>query len=197
MPEKDELDLLLDSALSTYADPGADSGLEQRVLAAIEVARHSERPRLFAKARRWLPCAIAIPIAAGLLLLWLSIPKSVHAPISTPQIAERHPAPQNIVSTSQPVQPPPNTAHRRHRSPSAIPPSAPDQVARSLPLPKLDVFPTPSPLSPEERALVTVAETGPPSQREALIESQQHPDAPLSIAALNIPPLAASGGGKD
>ena len=32
MPEKDDLDRLLDSALSTYADPGPESGLEERVL---------------------------------------------------------------------------------------------------------------------------------------------------------------------
>lgn len=198
MPEKDELDLLLDSALATYADPGPDAGLEHRVLAAMEAARHpAERPRVFTKTRRWLPWAVAVPIAAGLLLLWLSIPKPVHAPTSTPQIAERHQAAENFPTISQPVQPPRNNAHHPHRSQPAMNPSVPSQAARAIPLPKLDVFPTPTPLSPEERALVTVAETGPPSQREALIKSQQHSDAPLSIAELNIPPLAAPGAGKN
>ena len=198
MPDQDELDLLLDSALSTYADPGPDSGLEHRVLAAIDVARHSgERPRVFAKTRRWLPWAIAVPVAAGLLLLWLSIPKSVHAPTSTQQFAERHQPPENISSTAHPSQPLRKAVHPSHHSAQAMHPSAPAQVARAMPLPKLDVFPTPAPLSAEERVLVTVADTGPPSEREALIESQEPPDAPLSIAALNIPPLAAPGGGKN
>src|SRR5450631_1222883 len=38
MPDKDDLDLLLDSALSTYADPGPRAGLEERVLSALNVA---------------------------------------------------------------------------------------------------------------------------------------------------------------
>ena len=63
-------------------------------------------------------------------------------------------------------------------------------------LPKLDVFPAPAPLTPEERSLAAVADAGPPPQRDALIESQKNLDTPLNIAALNIPPLAAPGEGN-
>ncbi|HEX8812227.1 MAG TPA: hypothetical protein VF742_09575, partial [Terracidiphilus sp.] len=55
---QDHLDLLIDSALSTYAEPRA--GLEARVLKhlAAQPAR-----------RRWLPFAIALPIAAACAIL--------------------------------------------------------------------------------------------------------------------------------
>ncbi len=58
MREKDELDSLLDAALVTYADPGPDSGLEQRILARISAenfAASAPAPR-----RRWLPWGIAL-----------------------------------------------------------------------------------------------------------------------------------------
>ena len=44
MREKDDLDLLIDSALATYADPGPDSGLEDRVLVTLAAVR-TETPR--------------------------------------------------------------------------------------------------------------------------------------------------------
>ena len=48
MGNSDELDILLDSALTTYADPGPDSGLDQRILTRIstEAAPAPRRPRL-------------------------------------------------------------------------------------------------------------------------------------------------------
>ncbi len=91
MPENDELDLLLDSALATYADPGPNSGLEQRVLAGLEAARRSgeHHPRAFAGTRRWLPWAIAVPVAASLLILWLSSTRFVRTPATQPRTSLR------------------------------------------------------------------------------------------------------------
>jgi len=195
MPEKDDLDLLLDSALSTYADPGPDSGLEQRVLAAVAAARVEQGAT--AKPRRsWLPWAIALPVAAGLLILWLAIPKVVHSPVTPPRTADNN-KPVNAPFVSPPANPSQKLGHHSHPSGPAIHPAPPPQVAHAAPSPKLDVFPTPAPLSPEERALVTVADAGPAAPRQALIEAQQQPDAPLSVAALNIPPLAQPDEGKN
>lgn len=222
MPEKDELDLLLDSALATYADPGPDSGLEQRVLAGLEAARKSgERPRAFAATRRWLPWAIAVPVAAGLLILWLSNARIVRTPATQPQSTlqanRSQPSSPGSISTPQQERPSGAKAPKASRIRTAPLKSCPDpepmrapgtcpatelavspgsQIAHAA-LPKLDVFPTPAPLSAEERTLVAVADAGPPPQRDALIESQKNLDTPLNIAALNIPPLAAPGEGKN
>ena len=91
MREKDDLDLLIDSALATYADPGPDSGLEDRVLVTLAAVRtNTSRVRTHWR-RRWLPWAVAIPIAAGLLFLWLSPARHKPLPASDPQqrVAER------------------------------------------------------------------------------------------------------------
>lgn len=210
MPEKDELDLLLDSALATYADPGPDSRLEQRLLAAVAVAR-TEQAAAAKPRRRWLPWAIAIPVAAGLLILWLSLGTTVHTPSTQLQMAHHQDAPTTEALATKPSE------HGQAKHPSEA--KAGSEVAVSVPfgfrqgklkpcadtkplcgkrsIPKLDVFPTPAPLSAEERTLVAVADNGPASPRDALIVSQQHTDAPLSIAALNIPPLATHGEGKN
>jgi hypothetical protein len=63
------------------------------------------------------------------------------------------------------------------------------QAAKSAPLPKLDVFPTPQPLTPQEQALAVFAIHGPEPERKALAKAQQQIDAPLSIAAIHIPPV--------
>ncbi len=207
MPENDELDLLLDAALSTYADPGPDSGLEQRVLAAIRMAGETEGAETVRTQRRhWLPWAIAVPLAAGMLILWLSFGRVVHVPSTQPQLALHANTPLNEPHTAEipvpahPEHPSAAKAHHEFAAVSARLKSCPfktTDAANCAPLPKLDVFPTPIPPSAEERALVAVANTGPASQRQALIASQQHTDAPLSIAALNIPPLAVPGEGKN
>ena len=97
MREKDPLDLLIDSALSTYADPGPDSGLEDRVLTAVAVRNETSRVRA-RWSPRWLPWAIAVPIAAVLILLWLSIARNKPLPDSAPQQAHQ--------SQPRPIAPP-------------------------------------------------------------------------------------------
>src|SRR5215472_7488723 len=80
MPDKDDLDLLLDSALATYGGPGPETGLEQRVLSSLAAARAAEQERRArAWPRRWLAWAIAVPVAAS-LLLWIGISRTVRPP---------------------------------------------------------------------------------------------------------------------
>ena len=62
--------------------------------------------------------------------------------------------------------------------------------------PKLIVFPTPQPLTAEEQTLLAAATRGSEAQRQALLESKPV-EAPLSIASLNIPPLAPPDEGKN
>jgi hypothetical protein len=207
MPEKDNLDVRLDSALATYADPGPESGLEDRVLVGLQAARSSgERRRLFDWPR--LTWAVALPVAV--CLLWVSLAKVVHAP-STQSQAPSQPEPSQ--SAQAPAQPPavkmrPSRARALSHSGSTSAPlkSCPvtkaacdvsADVAKAVPVPKLDVFPAPQPLTGEERVLVAAATNRSPAEREALAASQKQADAPLSIADLNIPPLAPPDEGKN
>ncbi len=187
MREKDDLDLLIDSALATYADPGPGSGLEDRLLATLSTVR-TATPRVHTRWRsHWLPWAVAIPIAAGLLFLWLAPRRDKPLPASDPRQA-RSAAPRAIApraNSSSEVRP---QVPRRHvvRSAQA---TSPVQNAQAAPLPKLDVFPTPQPLTADERALVLVVTQTPLPAREALVEAQSLDAQPVRIAEIHIPPL--------
>ena len=56
-------------------------------------------------------------------------------------------------------------------------------------LPKLDVFPAPQPLTPQEQALVTYISRASAAKIQALIKKQNEPEQPLNISALRILPL--------
>jgi hypothetical protein len=67
--------------------------------------------------------------------------------------------------------------------------TSPVQNAQAAPLPKLDVFPTPQPLTAEERALVVIVTQTPLPAREALVEAQSLDAQPVRIAEIHIPQL--------
>ena len=187
MREKDDLDLLIDSALTTSADPGPDSGLEDRLLATLSPAR-TETPQVPSGIRRrWLPWAVALPIAVGLLFLWLLQGRDKPLPVLQPQ--EAHSAAPNAIAphanSSTEVRPAAPHTHRVR----VTQPTSPSQTAQAAPLPKLDVFPTPQPLTAEERALVEVVMQAPLPAREALVEAQSLDTVPIRIAEIRIPPL--------
>jgi len=183
MPDRDELDLLLRSALNTYADPGPESDLARRILARISAEAAPAPPR------RWLPWVIAPPIAACLLvLIFRSGPWPAHRPSG--HAGQTPTSTQSLIATAHPEMPstPRHIQSRNSRTPE------PQQhravlAAKTAPLPKLDVFPTPQPLTPEEQALAVFAAHAPESERQSLIEAQANADAPLSIAAIQIQPL--------
>ncbi len=202
MREKDDLDVLLDSALSTYADPGQDSrldsgldsGLAQRILARIAAVRESAE-RTPATRRRWLPWAIALPAAACVLLFIVLGPKIVQQP-SSRTTAVAHSPEQSAALSAPTTAARPEPVHRTRRPTSKAQSVPLHRAAPPTPLPKLDIFPTPQPLTPEERALVIVATQIPESQRQALVEAQRQGDEPLSVAAIHIPPLELPEVGK-
>jgi hypothetical protein len=187
MREKDNLDLLIDSALATYADPGPDSGLEDRMVATLS-RLHSEKPRVRARWRRhWLPWAVAIPIAAGVLFLWLSPRRDKPLPASASQ-ESRSAAPGPIfprADSSSEARP----KHPQRHAVRIAQPATQAQAAQAAPLPKLDVFPTPQPLTAEERALAVVITQTPLPARKALVEAQSLDASPVRIAEIHIPPL--------
>lgn len=188
MHEDDELDLLLDSALSAYADPGKDSGLEERILTRISTCVSA--PAAPAPRRRWMVWAIALPLTACLLLFLFSGPRPTHPPIS------------HVGQEPRPQQPPVLDARTEAQSAPRLQPlpkakaltlkahSRPVTLATdTIPLPKLDVFPTPRPLSAEERAIVSILLQTPEPELKALAEAQKQRDTLLSIAAIHIPQL--------
>ena len=191
MSDKDDLDRLLDSALATYAEPA--SGLERRVLDALATERTAAPAKSKQTAfpnRRWMPWAVGLAAAASLLLAL-----SMHYHESYRDYGS-HPTTQ--ARNTAPAQP------QRSSTPSGILPNEPTHIAlvrtpkvhaphlTPVPqgaLPKLDVFPAPQPLTPQEQALVLFVARAPEEERKAVAEAQQRIETPISIAAIHIPPL--------
>jgi len=186
MHEEDRLDRMLESSLSSYGDPGMDSGLAERVLARISSEQSSDR-----SVRKWRSRFLlwaALPAAACLLLTFLLLkssgPRVTHPLVGLPESASRNvgnKAPR-VEIAAKPV--PKTVVRPRHQ--------ASTDVAKSVARPKQDVFPLPQPLSPEEQALIAIATAPASSARENLIASQRQLDAPLEISAINIPSLTKS-----
>lgn len=154
----DDLDRELDAALASYADVEPRAGLEQRVLARLERGERS---------RGWFTWALAIPALAALIIaVWWARPTEVPAP--PPVIAARIP----FVKRETPVVP---TVTRHRRRPAAGE------------LPKLAVFPSPSPLSEQERLLLAyVNRVGTQSVATATARNADE----IKIPELEIKPLA-------
>ncbi len=209
MPDKDELDFQLDAALSSYGDPGPESGLEERVLARLAaVASGSRIPALkLPMRRRWLHWALAVPVGAAALLLWFP-PAGLHrgaAPEqsesrkvarnserSDPTLRAAHSASDAVSAQSLPRR----SGPRSRRLSNNGRPELAGTVADKTALPKLDVFPTPQPLSEEEQALVTVASRTSAPVKRALAEAQSRGTPQVRIAAIHIPPLESPDEGQ-
>ena len=178
MREHDDLDLLLDSALKSYAESDASPNLEQSVLARI-AAEPSNAPR-----PRWIPSAIALPLAACLLLFALFMSRKTHFE-PTAHVSQ---AP-SLPLEAPPAAPHPGDVHHTQAR-SHLKSARPTQLAGlHVSPPKLDVFPTPQPLTAEERTLAAIANETPVPVRKALVEAQSQAIAPLHIAAIRIPPI--------
>ena len=185
MPERDELDLLVQSALASYAEPGAKSGLEERILARI-AAEGAPLPQ-----RRWLPWAIALPIAAGLLVLLLLSGHRQKEPRLGQQFQVPS-APRSEVADAGKGAPTVHYPTRKKNSGEGLRPERIREgahAAKAVPSPKREVFPTPQPLSPEELALAEFGASATETERRSFIEAQKQSDAPLRIAAIEIKPL--------
>jgi hypothetical protein len=152
----DELDKLIDGALSTYSTAEPLAGLEQRIL-----------NRARARRARWPWLLAAVAVAAAIL-----IAVQVRKPESTPFVALA-PPPAPVVAPVMPARPLTPSRDRK----GAVP-----HVARTLP--KRQVFPTETPLTHEERLLVQLAESHP--QELVIRPADQIEIKPIEIAPLQI-----------
>jgi len=194
MHENDDLDRMLDSSLTNYGDPGPDSGLAERILARISSEQRSDRsaPRWRSRFLLWA----ALPAAACLLLtlfIWKPAgPGTPHQSASLPQAASAESGSKapKVADVTHAEKLPIAAKHHTHTPPTIA-------ASKSATRPKLDVFPLPHPLSPEEQALYAFATQVPEKQRQAILDAQKDIDAPLSIAAIHIQPLEVTDTGKN
>jgi hypothetical protein len=181
MHERDELDHLLRSALSTYADPGPGSGLEERIAARIrtESALPTRNPRLL-----W---ALHLAAAACLLLVVLFTPKPPHLQLDSAEQSRLLQQPHTTIALSQAPRAA-STAGLFNQARAGVRKSQQPILVTYSPasLPKLDVFPTPRPVTATERLLASQA---PASELQALAGAPMQADLPPSFASIHNPPL--------
>jgi hypothetical protein len=179
---RSELDSRIDAALRNYAEPPETT--EPRIaLAGIMDQAHAVRP---ARHNRWWMWGLAGAVAcliAVVAALWVNrVPRI--APLRVPRIARVPQAPPVVTVPSSPAQP----AVAQVRAPAIRRATRNRRTAagrEAPPLPKLAVFPTPRPLTPQEQALAAFARHGPPDVQRAVLEDQKHWDDPIIVADLH------------
>src|SRR3954464_13882207 len=165
--EKDrQIDEMLDSLLANYSSAEPRSGLETRILANLHEAEKTPQGWWSFK---WIWAGV---FAAAIVIAMALVSGRHRVTLPTNTVVEtRQPAPQPQIQPHAPVAP--QIAAKGHRrKPSAVPASQHSAtLARSQ---RPAVFPTPTPLSEQERLLLSYYSHTP---REELI-AQSHPDEP-------------------
>ena len=137
----DELDSTLDVGLAKYAAGEPRVGLEERILANLRTVETCAGDRVWWNWRTAIALAFVLIVAAALAWRW-----SMHPPI-----VKQPPVPTSPVSTE---------ATQHERNPGTAPEKAMRRKVRHpmehgviAAKPKLDVFPSPLPLSEQEKIL--------------------------------------------
>ncbi len=171
MNDKDQdrfADDLLDGALASYSKAAPRPGLEGRILARVRERERQERFRFWALA--------GAAAAAVILLVVLLIPHRAPVTVSSvPKTSGHSPAVAPVVK-------PPT------RSASASTSRTVRTVKAMRPRP--EQFPTPAPLSPEEKLLLTYVAQIPKEELAAAVKDENEERTleipPLKIAALKM-----------
>ena len=179
MNHDEHLDHLLDEALSEYRDAEPLAGIESRILARLELSGPSRRPFVL----RWalaLACAAAIAAA-----VWFGVGRRPQHNVLPAETAATKPvehapipAPAVVASASAAVKirkPADRTAQHETYTPAAAPTSPAE-------------FPSPTPLSPGERALLAAL-----NQSSHTMPAASQPDQAITIAEIEIKPLSIGG----
>jgi hypothetical protein len=167
--EKDKrMDEMLDSLLANYSSAEPRPGLETRILANLQGAAGNESPAGWWKFK-WLWAGMvtaAIIVAAVLISGRHRVEPPANVIVRTSQ-----PAPQEGIQTHAPAVRN-ETARIHRRKPSTVPTSRQNAALALNKRPA--VFPTPTPLSEQEKLLLSYLAGTP---REEVI-AESHPDEP-------------------
>lgn len=180
MRDDERMDELIDAALRSYAEPGEIPG------ARVVLARVRERAAERARRLGWwmglvgAAACVVVLVVVGLVMTRGPRKAEIAWVPRAPGVAERaaNPHPARAEGT-----------RGKDGAPGVRMARARTVVERRLP--KLEVFPTPRPLSAEEQALVAFATQGPPEVKKAVIEDQKHWDDPIIVAGFEQQPLGA------
>ncbi len=177
MPTDRELDDLIDAALSSYSATETRPGLVRRILTNA-LAESLRRKRV---AWAW---TLALPAAACLLIFLLlavrhnSYRSTLEATATTIPVTTAAISRETLATNSFPSSGKRSVSHKALTRPS---------TTRET-LPKQDAFPSPSPLTAEEKAAIALVRDPAPLPRQ--VETAGVEISPIHIAELQIKPIA-------
>ncbi len=173
---RDELDQIIDHGLAGYSSCEPLAGLEDRVLNRIRLADAGRRQS------RWGRWVLVVPALAALAIVAV-VSRSARTPIAKPIQTARVDIPPRSIAPA--LLPTPVAVRRR-----TVKRTRGSKLSTAAPrvLPKRDQFPTPTPLTPEERALIALAQLR-PEDVEAVAELQKKNSNEIKIPPIEISPL--------
>ena len=166
--EKDrKIDEMLDSLLANYSAAEPRPGLETRILASLRETPEKEAAQGWWSFKWiWAGMVAAVIIVAAVLISGRRrIEPSAHVAVRTTQ-----PIPQPEIQEHAPIAPKETVRIHRRKPPAARQPQNAALALSERPA----VFPTPTPLSEQEKLLLSYLASTP---REEVI-AQSHPDEP-------------------
>jgi len=175
------LDQLLDSALAQYSKVDPRAGLESRTNANLQ----SERDRIAATRRWWWALTLAATTAVIILTVWIESNTGFRGKVPVAMKATpEQPADTKKATIDMQAQP--------HVSQGTCEiNSRPENKRRSVhkvETPRLDRFPSPRPLSEQERLLLGYVNQT-PREEVVLAVAKTKSTEDLHVKALEIPPL--------
>ena len=183
--DRDELDDMIDGALAGYSSADPMEGLEDRVLHRVHQAGAARR-------RPWpYRLGLALPTLAAMLVAAITFrmgwnPQS-RATNTTRSVAVlRLPSP----TTKPQLRPAPAL---RAAKPKRSGRTRQEHIVPASSLPKEEFFPSPVPITNEERALAAWVGRAPLEAQQAFAALRKQVDGPIAILPIQIPPLQSDG----
>ena len=204
-----ELEKVLQEGISSYAGVEPLAGLEERILARVRMTESRRR----SMAGWWAAWALGVAALAVGWSVYLRMGRTEPTPVhilsetKTATVSRTPPQIETITvskrSAHGSLRPTHNDEKPRHDAESLAEPrpqgsvgypSTVFQGSHRAALPKRLVFPTPSPLSNEERLLLAMMKRDPDGTAQVFDSLRKRGSEPLEIAPLVIPPLETGGG---
>lgn len=182
------VDELWDASLARYRSYEPRPGLETRVLAGVRAKGRAGRRRVWALALAGTAAAMAFIVGA---VIYVARPPPAPAPLAATRPAPFSKGAQEVGLPPKPVQ------HDRRSRVAVLRDLQPSGRARSVPR-RPEQFPTPAPLSEQEKLLLLYVNSVP--AQEMAVDREKEAIEPLiipelKIAALEIKPLSLSDDG--
>lgn len=179
--KEEQLDRLLDSLLSQYSAAQPRPGLETRVLA--QIAENREGKQAGPSRLRWLMVGAGIAASAIAVVIAMFVFRAEQRHSPTPSLAENAHTQQQGQSSSKAVQVPPTFPAANRRVAVRHSASAPETRKKNGRFQTLAVaqrpaiFPTPVPLSEQERLMFAYVENTPRAEVVTQIKSDDQKEA--------------------